>query len=289
MAISAVIDAVAPSRPVVPAFEMTDRDLAEIVRRVRRASGIVLGEAKRDLVYGRLVRRVRALRLPSFAAYLDLLDDPAHAAEHIALVNAITTNLTRFFRESHHFEALERDAIPEWAAAPAPARRLRIWSAGCSSGEEPYSIAMTLRQGLRDLDSWDAAILATDIDTNMIATCEAGEYDAAKAASIPPDLRKNFARPSGRGTVTMDDRLKSLIRFKPLNLLEEWPMQGLFDAIFCRNVVIYFDEDTQRALFNRFADRLRPNGWLFIGNSESLARVSTRFRGLGQTIYRKIR
>jgi chemotaxis protein methyltransferase CheR len=207
----------------------------------------------------------------------------------VELVNAITTNLTSFFRESHHFDALERDAIPEMTSVPQRSRRLRIWSAGCSSGEEPYSIAMSLRRSLPRIDEWDVRVLATDIDTNMIATCRAGRYEAAKAASIPADLARKFVRPAADGLVEMDEKLKQMIRFNTLNLLANWPMLGPFDVIFCRNVVIYFDKDTQRTLFDRFAEMLRPKGWLFIGHSESLFRVSDRFRHQGRTVYRKVR
>ena len=274
----------APSRE----FAMTERDFKTIIARVRQVTGIVLGDNKRDLVYGRLGRRLRVLGCTSFAEYLALLDGPNAEAEQVALVNAITTNLTGFFREAHHFEALSKKVIPGFATSPAAGRRLRIWSAGCSSGEEPYSLAMTVHRALPDITRWDALILATDIDTDMIATCQAGRYDAAKAAPIPPELLRSYARPVDDTTVEMTDTLKSLIRFKQLNLLEPWPMQGQFDVIFCRNVVIYFDKETQRILFDRFANMLSPEGWLFIGHSESLFRVCDRFQHLGRTVYRKL-
>ena len=270
-------------------FALTERDFRAIVVRVRQATGIVLGDNKRDLVYGRLGRRLRVLGCRSFAEYLAILDGPDAELEHEALVNAITTNLTGFFREAHHFNALSKEVLARLVRSPLPDRRLRIWSAGCSSGEEPYSIAMTVHRTVPDLKRWDARILATDIDTDMIATSQAGRYDVAKTAPIPPELRRSHVRPVDEATVEMSDALKALIRFKPLNLLEPWPMRGLFDAIFCRNVVIYFDKETQRALFDRFADMLSPEGWLFIGHSESLFRVCDRFQHLGRTIYRKLR
>ena len=250
----------------------------------------MLSDAKRNLVYGRLGRRLRTLGCSSFEAYLALLDDgPDAEAEHAAMINAITTNLTGFFREPHHFETLAKQAIPEVIKSPGHDRRLRIWSAGCSSGEEPYTIAMTVLRALPAADNWDALILATDIDTNMIATGRAGVYEAEKVAPVPPEARRRFVEPVDADTVEMAPALKQIIRFKPLNLLNPWPMRGKFDAIFCRNVVIYFDKDTQRALFNRYADLLKPEGWLFIGHSESLFRVSDRFRHLGRTTYRKVR
>jgi chemotaxis protein methyltransferase CheR len=148
---------------------------------------------------------------------------------------------------------------------------------------------MTLRRALPQHGRWDARVLATDVDTDMIATCRAGRYDVGKAEPIPAELRRRFVQPAGEGTVVMSDELKAMIRFNPLNLLGPWPMQGPFDVIFCRNVVIYFDKDVQRQLFDRFADILAPRGWLFIGHSESLFRVSERFRHLGRTIYRKVK
>ena len=277
------------ARHMARPFALTERDFRAIAARVHKATGIVLGDAKRDLVYGRLSRRLRSLGCINFADYLDVLDGPDGEAEQAALVNAITTNLTGFFREPHHFEALQTDFLSGLINAPSQRRRLRIWSAGCSSGEEPYSIAMTVHQALGDVERWDARILATDIDTNMIATGSAGLYAADKANAIPATLRHRYARPAGADEVEMAASLKALIWFKPLNLLGAWPMRGPFDAIFCRNVVIYFDRDTQRTLFDRLADLLRPDGWLLIGHSESFFGISNRFQHLGRTIYRKVR
>ena len=266
---------------------LTDADFASIVRFVHEASGIALGDTKRDLVYGRLRRRLRMLGLGSFAAYRSLLDGPEGAAERVRMVNAITTNLTGFFREMHHFEHLAREVLPKLRGARGN-RRLRIWSAGCSSGEEPYTIAMTLRAAMPDLAQWDARILATDIDTDMVAHGAAGLYDAQRAASIPEGYRRGAVQKQPDGRMAMGDPLRSLITFKPLNLLGQWPMRGPFDVIFCRNVVIYFDKPTQRALFDRYAEILAPDGHLYIGHSETLFRVSERFVHLGRTIYRKV-
>jgi chemotaxis protein methyltransferase CheR len=270
-------------------FAFTDDDFQAIARKVRDRAGIVLSTAKRNLVYSRLARRLRSLGCSTFKAYLALLDGPDTEAEHLEMINAITTNLTGFFREAHHFETLAKDVIPELARSPHQGRRLRIWSAGCSSGEEPYTIAMTVVRALPAKENWDALILATDVDTNMIATGRAGVYEAKKVAPVPPEMRQRFVRSVDDDAVEMAPALKQIIRFKPLNLLESWPMRGKFDVIFCRNVVIYFDKDTQRTLVDRYADLLNPEGWLFIGHSESLYRVSDRFRHLGRTVYRKMR
>jgi chemotaxis protein methyltransferase CheR len=270
-------------------FAFTPEDFAAIARKVLDRTGIVLGATKRDLVYGRLGRRLRALGCSSFDQYRALLEGPDSEAEQVAMVNAITTNLTGFFREPHHFNTLARDIIPELVRSTSHGRRLRIWSAGCSSGEEPYSIAMTVLSALPQRDQWDALILATDVDTNMVATGQAGLYDAARTEPVPTELRRRYVLPGDGDMIEMAPALKHIIRFKPLNLLQSWPMRGKFDVIFCRNVVIYFDKDTQRALFDRYADILKPDGWLFIGHSESLFRVTDRFRHLGRTTYRKIR
>ncbi len=273
--------------PATREFALTARDFDAIRARVREAAGIVLGDTKRDLVYGRLGKRLRVRGCTSFADYLAFLDGPDGVDEQVELVNALTTNLTGFFREPHHFEALAKTVLPELAQAPG--RRLRIWSAACSSGEEPYSIAMVVHKSLPEIRSWDARILATDIDTDMIATSRAGIYDAAKAAPIPREIARGRVLKADADMVEMSPALKELIRFRPLNLLGPWPFQGPFDVIFCRNVVIYFDKETQCRLFDRFADMLPLGGWLFIGHSESLFRVSDRFQHLGRTIYRKIR
>lgn len=267
-------------------FRLGDRDFKRIVAIVRESTNIHLTDAKRNLVYGRLGRRLRSLGFSNFEDYCALLESPEGEAEREMMINAITTNLTGFFREKHHFDFLEAKILSGLRDSPPPGRRLRLWSAGCSSGEEPYSIAMTLRAAIPDVDRWDARILATDIDTNMVEHGATGLFDPRRAAAIPDGYRRRFTLDRG-DAVEMSDELRSLIVFKPLNLFEPWPMSGPFDVIFCRNVVIYFDKKDQRILFDRFADILAPGGWLFIGHSESLFRVSDRFKHLGRTIYRK--
>lgn len=265
---------------------LTAEDFLAIASRVRKSSGIVLTDAKRELVYSRLRRRLRALGLDSFATYRALLDGPEGDIEQVQMINAITTNLTGFYREAHHFEFLGDSLLP---GLPRSLRRLRIWSAGCSSGEEPYTIAMTLLRAMPDLARWDARILATDIDTEMVATGKAGRYAAERGEAIPPDMRRAHVRQLESDTIEMAPELKALVAFRQLNLLGAWPMTGKFDIIFCRNVVIYFDKPTQRALFDRFADLLVPDGHLFIGHSETLHNVTDRFRHLGRTIHRRIK
>lgn len=270
-------------------FSFLERDFLKIAKLVKEQTGIVLGERKRNLVYGRLSRRLRALGIDNFSDYCTRLEGPEGESECRLMVNAITTNLTGFYREAHHFEFLAKEVLAGIAKSPSAAdRRLRIWSAGCSSGEEPYSIAMTVQKAFENGTRWDAKILATDIDTEMIATAKAGCYPVGYAAPIPDAMQRQFVRQSDDQNIVMSETLKSLIVFKPLNLFDSWPMQGPFDAIFCRNVVIYFDSDAKRVLFDRFADILKPGGWMFIGHSESLFRVSDRFRHVGRTIYRRL-
>lgn len=255
-------------------------------------TGIVLGAHKKNMVYGRLVRRLRVLGLTSFTDYCKLLQGETGDQEIGLLINAITTNLTKFFREDHHFEHLRQIVLPQAAALAARngRRRLRVWSAGCSSGEEPYSIAMTLAQALPDLAQWDARILATDLDSAVLEKAESGRYPAAALAGIPKAARVRYFEPDrGRGdAMLVAAPLRRLVTFKRLNLLQGWPMRGPFDAILCRNVMIYFDAAAKSDLVHRFAALLKPNGWLYVGHSESLLNYQTMFRVRGRTIYQKV-
>jgi chemotaxis protein methyltransferase CheR len=270
-------------------FPLAADEFAQIAAMLRQETGISLVESKTDLVQGRLARRLRALGLGSFAEYLEIVRDPEATDERRQMINALTTNLTSFFRETHHFDYLGDTILPEIARdRQSGASRLRIWSAGCSSGEEAYSIAMTVCAKLPEWQRWDARILATDIDTNMVAAGRAGEYEASRAETVPESYRKRFLLRPVNGTVQVADGLRDLVAFRQLNLLGSWPMRGRFNVIFCRNVVIYFDKPTQRTLFDRFADILTPNGWLIVGHSETLFRLSDRFKNLSRTIYRKI-
>lgn len=276
-------------------FPFEKRHFEFIARMLYQLAGIALAPHKVEMVYSRLARRLRDLRLPDFDSYCALLESEEGAGEIGFLVNALTTNLTSFFRESHHFDFLAKTAIPEMRARHAGESshpRLRIWSAGCSSGQEPYTIAMVLAAALgAELRRWDARILATDIDTHMIETARRGVYPAEVATSIPGPLRDRFTRrirEDGEAKIVMADELKRLIAFKPLNLLEHWPMKGPFDAIFCRNVLIYFDRPGRTQVIENFARLLEPGGCLFLGHSESLYGVSNRFRQTGPTIYRRL-
>lgn len=264
---------------------IAEREFRRICEMAHRAAGIVLGPGKRDMVVGRLRRRLRANGLSDFVAYVSLLDGPAGESERVEMINALTTNLTHFFREKHHFDHLGSVVL---RGLPATQKRLRIWSAGCSSGEEPYSIAMTLHEALSDIAARDARILATDIDTAMVRRGREGRYDAARAEEIPTQLRARHTKRLPDGGIEMLPASRDLISFLPLNLLDAWPMRGPFDVIFCRNVMIYFDKATQRELLDRFAELLQPNGILYVGHSETLHRATSRFQHLGETIYRRV-
>lgn len=270
-------------------FALHDSDFRKIVQFVMDTAGIVLSERKRPFVQSRLGRRLRALGLPDFRQYCRLLETPAGEQERAHLINAITTNHTSFFRESHHFSYLTRTIVPAIAKNASQSRRLRIWSAGCSTGEEPYTIAMALRDCQSTLAGWDVKILATDLDTNVLSHAAAGVYDAERLEALPASYRKQFVEYLPDGRARISDDICSMIAFAQLNLLQDWPMKGPFDVIFCRNVVIYFDKPTQSRLFDRYAQLLKPDGWLFIGHSESLLNVTDRFDLVGRTIYRRFK
>ena len=259
---------------------------------VRDRLGISLGEHKSHLVQGRLARRLRVLRLPDYAAYCELLRaDPERELGELA--SAISTNVTSFFREPHHFDLLAEELLPDWLARQRRrGDRLRIWSAGCSTGEEPYAIAMVLAEALEQpgMRHVDAKILATDISPRALAAARSGVYAADKLDGISESRRRRWLIESAgeqAGHFSVHPRLRELVSVRPLNLMHEWPMRGPFDAIFCRNVVIYFDQPSKQRLFRRFADMLPVGGHLFLGHSESLFGADAGFELAGRTAYRK--
>jgi chemotaxis protein methyltransferase CheR len=276
--------------PRVREFEFGNEDFEALRKLVKEITGINLSDQKRELVYGRLARRLRVLHLRTFAEYRDLLASDG-GREIGEFCNAITTNLTSFFRESHHFEYLRDQVLQPMVANRTASRRVRIWSAGCSTGEEAYSLAMTVIESIPDLRTWDVKILATDLDSDVLAKAQRGIYAAERVRAIGPQrLSRFFAeRRGGREGATYEVRpeLTSLITFKQLNLMHPLPMKGPLDAIFCRNVVIYFDKDTQRELFSRVATLQRPGDLLFLGHSESLFKVSESYTPIGKTVYRR--
>lgn len=265
-------------------FPMSDRNFSQIKSTAYNLTGINLTDQKKNMIYGRLSRRLRALGLRTFDEYCEIIKDVDSPEIH-EFINSITTNLTSFFREPHHFDYLKNDLIPSLIRSNASSKKIRVWSAGCSTGEEPYSISSVF-SSFASLRDWDVKILATDLDSNVVNTGLQGVYSAERAENIPNGYSKYFEY-DANGDVCMSDDVRKLISFKQLNLLKDWPMKGKFDIIFCRNVVIYFDAETQKKLFNRYADLLKPEGHLFIGHSENLNNVCTRFKPIGRTVYVK--
>ena len=269
-------------------FDFTEQDFKRVQKIVYDFAGIDLNESKMNLVYNRLAKRIRFLALTSFSEYIDYVEAQGES-EFIQLINSITTNLTFFFRENHHFEHLAEKVIPSLLASNAASRKIRIWSAGCSTGEEPYSIAIVLKEKVPS--GWDAQVIATDLDSNVVQTGLDGVYKFDRLKGVSEARQKRwFLKGSGskEGYVKVKPELQDIIKFDQLNLMSEWPIKDSIDVIFCRNVVIYFDKPTQSKLFDRYADRLPMGGHLFVGHSESLYKVCNRFELLGQTIYKKI-
>jgi chemotaxis protein methyltransferase CheR len=270
-------------------FAFGEEDFQALCVLVKSLTGIHLSDQKRELVYGRLTRRLRALQLRTFAEYRERLR--ADSQELAELCNAITTNLTSFFREPHHFQYLRERVLVPFAAGRGGGHRLRIWSAGCSTGEEPYSIAMTVLETLPDPGRWDVRILATDLDSEVLQRARRGLYTAERTASLSPERLQRFfteRQEAGGLCLQVKPEVAGLITFKQLNLIHALPMRGPLDAIFCRNVVIYFDKDTQRELFARIARLQRPGDLLFLGHSESLFKVCDSYALIGKTIHRRV-
>lgn len=272
-------------------FKITDAEFQKLREFIHSHTGISLSDHKRALVYARLARRLRHHRLDSFAEYYELLTErDSDGQELVEMINCITTNKTDFFREPHHFKFLAEKAFPEMRArGMTGGRRIRLWSAGASTGEEPYTLAITVRESFPAVESWDIKILATDIDTRVLAHAERGEYSTEQTERIPATLlQRYFYQGEGphAGQVQAKPSLKELIRFRRLNLMDEpWPMKGQFDVILCRNVIIYFDRTTQRRLIERFTEMLRPEGYLMLGHSESLIDGGGKLRHMSQSVY----
>lgn len=267
-------------------FEFRREDFEEIAALLREQSGIALQESKSALVYARLSKRLRQLGCKDFAEYCERIASPDAAEERIVMLTALTTNYTSFFREPHHFEHFRREVAPALIKSAREGARMRMWSAACSTGEEPYSLALTLLDVFPDAAKHDIRILATDIDRKCVATARAGIYKQETVAQIKPALRDRWMVAEA-GAWRVKDEVKQLLTFNELNLMGSWPMRGRFDIIFCRNVVIYFDDETQARLWPRFKNAMAPHARLYIGHSE---RIDTPgFETDGLTIYRLAR
>ena len=262
---------------------LNDREFQQIAAMLYEDSGIHLPDGKASLVHSRLCKRLRALGLESFRDYIALVSSDRGAVERRAMLSALTTNVTRFYREEHHFADVVERMQEGWAEAARKGARLRFWSSACSSGEEPYTLALTLLDVLPEAANLDVKILATDIDPAIIAKAERGVYGHAQVAAVPDRQRQRWMTRSGED-YALGPEVRALVSFRELNLMGQWPMKGPFQAIFCRNVAIYFDSETQERLWSRFAPLLTADGRLYIGHSERVG--DARFEPSGQTAYK---
>ncbi|MDQ8160048.1 MAG: protein-glutamate O-methyltransferase CheR [Gemmatimonadota bacterium] len=265
--------------------EITPKQFARVAQVLHEHAGIRMREGKEGLVRARLAKRLRLLGLPDFEAYLDFVEQEPSRREFAEMIDALTTNKTSFLREASHFDFL-RDTVFPRLTGP-----VRIWSAGCSSGEEPYTLAMLCHDSFADIATRDVRILATDLSHRVLATAKAGAYPAETMSDVPATwLQKYWSRvrdAQGRDVWEAGKSLRRLVHFAKLNLMERWPMQGPFDVILCRNVMIYFDKATQQQLVDRYWALLRPGGYLFVGHSESLTGLTHQFRYVQPAAYVK--
>lgn len=271
---------------VDPAAELSAAQFSHISEMLYQLCGISLQGGKEGLVKARLSKRLRALGFSGFDQYLNHVEGDATGRELVTMIDALTTNKTSFFRDAPHFDVLRTAIIPEARAQGG----LRLWSAGCSSGEEPYSLGMTLKETCSDAELSGARILATDISTRVLDRARSGVYDEEMVQDVPPALHQRYFHPAQTApvrTYQVNDDVRRLVRFARLNLMETWPMRGPFDAIFCRNVMIYFDKPTRERLVARFHTLLRPGGYLFVGLSESLNSLTHSFHYVQPAAYQK--
>lgn len=269
-------------------FVFTTEDFNSIARMLYDDAGIALSDSKASLVYSRLAKRLRVLGLENFREYCRLVAGSEGVSERQNMLAALTTNVTRFFREPHHFEHLRTKVIPLLIAFARQRGRVRFWSAGCSTGQEPYSIALTILEAMPDAAQYDIRVLASDIDPNVVATGRAAVYSQEAVQPVPAALRDRWmvrVRDGAREAWGAGEEMRRIVAFRELNLMGHWPMKGRFHAIFCRNVVIYFDEETQARMWSRFAPLLEPGGRLYVGHSERVTDVRS-FDTDGLTTYK---
>jgi chemotaxis protein methyltransferase CheR len=271
-------------------FPFTRRDFDYLRKIASDRTGIAVSEDKFNMFYSRLSRRIRNLGLHSFKEYCDYLENDESDGETLELINAITTNLTAFFRENHHFTFLSKTVIPELLRRNRETSKVRIWSAGCSTGEEPYSISISLHESLPLKQGWDARILATDVDSEALARASQGVYPEERITGISGSrLHRWFLKGKGKqqGMVRVKTEVSGLVEFKRVNLLGDWALPEPMDVIFCRNVIIYFDKPEKIKLIENLANALKQGGYLFMGHSESLFRLTKRFQLVETTVYKK--
>lgn len=263
---------IAPTSLAGPEYKLSDADFQTIAQALREETGIFLADSKKQLVYSRLSKRLRALKLDGFNDYCQILESDDSADELEFLTKALTTNVTSFYREPHHFKLLRENALPAITDRAKRGESVRLWSAGCSGGQEPYTIAMEVLEWLPDAASLDVKVLATDIDPNMVEKGRKGIYTNDDVKGIEQGLRQKYFQPEGSGDHwRVKEALHELVTFRELNLFKRWPIRRQFDVIFCRNVVIYFEIEDQVKLWQKFVSNMMPEGWLFIGHSERLS------------------
>ena len=294
MRLGRIGDQATPSSAIPAIKPMTDREFTLFQTLIFQDAGIYLPEGKKALLIGRLSRRLRELRLDSFEAYYRRVvrtDDD----ERVHMLDSVCTNETHFFREPQHFQFIERQVMPAWRAAAASGsrtRHIRVWSAGCSTGEEPYSLAMMLAHNFPNTSGWEIEMLATDLSTRALDQARAGVWPVKKSSEIPDSYLKRFMMKGMRsqeGRMMARTELRSLIQFQRVNLNSEiYPVRGLFDLIFCRNVLIYFSAESRARVVNRLLRSLSSTGYLFLGHAETLNSVTDRARSVGPTVYAPI-
>lgn len=270
-------------------FTFSDKEFDEIANMAQREFGLHLEKSKKQLVYSRLSKRLRSLGLPNFFDYLDHLNAPEGQSEKKAFISALTTNVTHFFREKHHFDMLSDTVFPALKRKALAGEPIRIWSAGCSAGQEPYSLAFTLLRAFPEAPKYDIKILATDIDDEILRKAVEARYPLDQLSQIPADMAQKFTvSDDANAHFTIVDQVRQLISFRQLNLIENWPIKGSFDVIICRNVAIYFAKKTQQSVWGRFVNVLKPEGHLMVGHSERISGPATNaLEACGITTYRK--
>lgn len=276
--------------PATAEFQMTEGDFGRAYEILLRLSGVKLDPSKRTLVYARLTKRLRALGMRRFSEYFDFVESDGGEREQVHLVSLLTTHVTKFFREPHHFDFLKQTIVPALMEAARKGGRVRLWSAGCSTGEEPYTIAMSLLEAEPRVADHDIKILATDIDPLSIKTAEQGAYRNDQLGDISADRKRRFFVPGANGTSVVSPDVRALVTFRPLNLIQQsaWPMKYPMDVIFCRNTVIYFDSPAQELVWSRMAQSIRKGGWLMIGHSERVSETrKSDFSLCGITTYQR--
>ncbi len=268
-------------------YSITPDEYERLCTLIYEESGIALGGQKESMLVGRLSKRLRDLGVATFSEYYDKVIGDQTREEFTRMLDLISTNKTDFFREPKHFDFLREQVLPELVQA----RRIRIWSSACSTGEEPYTIAMTLYDAVQAPDQWDMKILASDLSTRVLAQAASGTYAEERFQAVPSEVvKRHFLKGRGEhsGLFKVKPHLSNMIQFRRLNLMDDrFPIKSPLDVVFCRNVMIYFDHDTQETLVNKFYRYLKPGGYLFIGHSESLQWVKHPFRLIAPTVYQK--